>query len=74
MGQGHRHGESKDRHGVEQVLKPAIASRQNDELIRLFEACTVQVVCGEERGTGFFVAPDLVMTCAHGQAASPDRH
>jgi hypothetical protein len=30
----------------------------------LVRDCTVQVI-GEERGTGFFVAPGIVVTCAH---------
>lgn len=47
------------------AARSAPASRQEDELIRLLHACTVLVVCDGERGTGFFVAPDLVMTCAH---------
>lgn len=34
------------------------------QLESLVRACTVQVI-GEERGTGFFVAPGIVITCAH---------
>src|SRR6266851_3156563 len=36
----------------------------NDPLDRLLRECCVQVK-GAEQGTGFFVAPDLVLTCAH---------
>lgn len=34
------------------------------QLEGLIRDCTVQVI-GEERGTGFFVAPGIVITCAH---------
>ena len=36
----------------------------NSQLEGLVRDCTVQVI-GEERGTGFFVAPGIVITCAH---------
>jgi NB-ARC domain/Trypsin-like peptidase domain len=40
-----------------------MASMSN-HLESLIRDCTVQVI-GEERGTGFFVAPGIVITCAH---------
>lgn len=36
-----------------------------DSLYELLEACTVRVDAGYDQGTGFFVAPGLVLTCAH---------
>jgi trypsin-like peptidase len=36
-------------------------SRHRDQLV----AATVRVVAGDSSGTGFFVAPGLVVTCAH---------
>lgn len=34
-------------------------------LDRLLQECTVQIKAGAAKGTGFFVAPKLVLTCAH---------
>jgi hypothetical protein len=29
------------------------------------EQCIVKVVCGKKHGTGFWVAPDAILTCEH---------
>lgn len=36
-----------------------------EELENLLRACTVQVICGNSTGAGFFVAPGKVVTCVH---------
>ena len=35
------------------------------DLEKLAQRCTVRVAVGEQHGTGFFLAPRLVMTCRH---------
>jgi hypothetical protein len=55
---------------VEQALSAAAISEddsgRNRELIALLKACTVLITCGKEMlGTGFLVAPSLILTCAH---------
>jgi S1-C subfamily serine protease len=53
------------------VTRPAVAlglpDREPNPLIALFRQCVVRVgdEAGSFRGTGFFVAPGLVLTCAH---------
>jgi hypothetical protein len=37
----------------------------SDQLISLLRRCTVQLSTPSESGTGFFVAPGLILTCAH---------
>ncbi|GEM_PF-2438351 len=37
----------------------------NDSQIEFFRECTVRIQSGNSRGTGFFIAPGLVITCAH---------
>src|SRR5690348_335693 len=41
--------------------------QDRDALLRLLDRCTVRLVIdgGREVGTGFFVAPGLLLTCAH---------
>lgn len=36
-----------------------------EQLLSLLRSCTVQISGAGERGTGFFVAPSLILTCAH---------
>jgi hypothetical protein len=36
-----------------------------ERLEDLLRACTVQILGGPMKGTGFFVAPGLILTCAH---------
>ena len=36
-----------------------------EELIALLQQCTAQISIPGESGTGFFVAPGLILTCAH---------
>jgi predicted ATPase/HEAT repeat protein len=55
---------------VEQTLSAAAISEddsaRNRELIALLKACTVLITYRKEMlGTGFFVAPSLIITCAH---------
>lgn len=38
---------------------------QLESLHGLLVRCTVRIVCGAGSGTGFFVAPRLILTCAH---------
>jgi S1-C subfamily serine protease len=38
---------------------------QSRDLEALLRRCTVRVEQGQGHGTGFFVAPGLVVTCAH---------
>lgn len=38
---------------------------QSSDLEALLRHCTVRVEQGQRQGTGFFVAPGLVVTCAH---------
>src|SRR5262245_47336124 len=40
-------------------------SESDESLYALLEACTPRVTDGQAHGTGFFVAPGLVLTCAH---------
>jgi hypothetical protein len=35
------------------------------ELEEHLQRCCVQITVGDERGTGFFVAPNAILTCAH---------
>src|SRR2546425_3877486 len=37
----------------------------SDQLVSLLERCTVRLSTPSESGTGFFVAPGLILTCAH---------
>src|SRR5262245_34980271 len=36
-----------------------------DRLLQLLQRCTVRIDAGDEQGTGFFVAPGLLLTCDH---------
>jgi len=38
---------------------------QSEQLIPLFESCTARISVESVRGTGFFVAPQFLLTCAH---------
>lgn len=38
---------------------------RSDQLISLLERCTVRLTTPSTSGTGFFVAPGLILTCAH---------
>lgn len=46
---------------------PGLPDREPNPLIALFRQCVVRVddEAGSFRGTGFFVAPGVVLTCAH---------
>lgn len=57
--------------GMSDTSSDAVHDGEADPLITLFRACVVRVgdVQGTFRGTGFFVAPDTVLTCAHGVAS-----
>jgi len=37
----------------------------NELLYQLFRDCTVRLTTSSDRGTGFFVAPGVILTCAH---------
>jgi len=37
----------------------------DDQLIQVLQNCTVRLSVGGSIGTGFFVAPNLILTCAH---------
>ncbi|MGH2508479.1 MAG: hypothetical protein ACRDHZ_13930, partial [Ktedonobacteraceae bacterium] len=37
----------------------------SEQLISLFKRCTVRLLTPKECGTGFFVAPGFILTCAH---------
>lgn len=37
----------------------------SEQLIALFKRCTVRLSTSKESGTGFFVAPGFLLTCAH---------
>src|SRR6266516_1235853 len=37
----------------------------SDDIIPLFKNCTARVLAESEKGTGFFIAPDLLLTCTH---------
>lgn len=37
----------------------------SEQLIALLKRCTVRLSTSKESGTGFFVAPGLILTCAH---------
>jgi WD40 repeat protein len=37
----------------------------NGPLFELLDKCTVRLTVGEAQGTGFFVAPEQILTCAH---------
>jgi len=49
------------------VAAPGLPDREPNPLIALFRQCVVRVddEAGSFRGTGFFVAPGMVVTCAH---------
>jgi Trypsin-like peptidase domain len=36
-----------------------------EHLYKLLEQCTVKLTIGQSQGTGFFVAPGLILTCNH---------
>src|SRR5258708_4033473 len=38
---------------------------QSEQLIPLFESCTARISHEDVEGTGFFVAPQFLLTCAH---------
>jgi trypsin-like peptidase len=37
----------------------------SEQLVALFKRCTVRLLTPKESGTGFFVAPGFILTCAH---------
>lgn len=37
----------------------------SDELFELFRSCVVQIKTTSDKGTGFFVAPGIILTCKH---------
>jgi hypothetical protein len=57
MGQGNGEGQSKNYPYLGQVTAPM---NEND-----LRSCTVPLKAGSKSGTGFLVAPGLVLTCEH---------
>jgi S1-C subfamily serine protease len=48
----------------------------SEQLLALFRRCTARILgrqSSDEQGTGFFVAPGLLLTCAHVVKSSWDR-
>jgi hypothetical protein len=48
-----------------EMFRGGLSMDGDERLINLFRTCVVKVSASKKQGTGFFVAPGFILTCAH---------